>query len=136
MLLLVATDIHIYGNRTKCRVKKNIIAAYIHISGNNENHNNTFQRNVDIPWMGNACKHWQSTCGLKGTDVAVHTRTHGNKMCATNAELRLRNIGLTIPGNCLSKSGGFHEIQWISYGFHEIWRISGEIRRISYGFHG
>ena len=64
--------------------KKNI-ATYIHISGNNENHNNTFQRNVDIPWMGNIYKHWQSTCGLTGTDVAMYICTHGNKMHATNA---------------------------------------------------
>ena len=90
MLLLVATYINIYGNRKKSGVKKNIIAAYIHISGNNENHNNTFQRNVDIPWMGNVCKHCQSTFGLKATNIAMHIHMHGNKMRATNAVLRLR----------------------------------------------
>ena len=30
----------------------------------------------------------------------------------------------------------FHEIQRISYGFHESWQISGEIRQISYRFQG
>ena len=85
MLLLVAIYICIYGNQTKCGVKKNIIATYIHISSNNENHNNTFQRNVDIPWMGNVYKHWQSMCGLKGTDVAMYTCVHHNKTCTTNA---------------------------------------------------
>ena len=34
-------------------------------------------------------------------------------------QLTKKNIGLTIPGNCLSKSGGFHP--WNPY---EIWRIS------------
>ena len=76
--------------------KKNIIAAYIHISSNNENHNNTFQRNVDIPWMGNVSKHCQSTFGLKATNIAVHIRMHGNKTRATNAVLRLRTRQPTL----------------------------------------
>ena len=70
--------------------KKFFIATYIHISSNNENHNNTFQRNVDIPWMGNVCKHCQSTFGIKATNIAMHIRMHGNKTRATNAVLRLR----------------------------------------------
>ena len=71
--------------------KKKNIATYIHISGNNENHDNTFQRNVDIPWMGNVCKHCQSTFGLKATNIAVqYYLCIGNKTRATNAVLRLR----------------------------------------------
>ena len=46
------------------------------------------------------------------------------------------NIGLTIPGNCLSKSGGFHTDFMKSGGFHpwnpyEIWQILPEIWQIS-----
>ena len=73
-------------------IKKNkIIAAYIHISGNNENHNNTFQRNVDIPWMRNVCKHCQSTFGLKATNFAMHIRMHGNKTRTTKTKNKATN---------------------------------------------
>ena len=50
----------------------------------------TFQRNVDIPWMGNVCKHCQSTFGIKATNIAMHIHMYGNKTRATNAVLRLR----------------------------------------------
>ena len=43
------------------------------------------QRNVDMPWMGNVCKHWQGTCGLKAPNIAMHICMHSNKTCATNA---------------------------------------------------
>ena len=63
--------------------KTRIIAAYIHIGGNNLNTNIVFHGNVDVHWMA-------SSCVLICNNVAAYIRMHGNNTCVTKAELKIK----------------------------------------------
>ena len=69
---------------------KNIIATCINMGGNNLNVNIVLHGNVDVHWMANVCKHWKSSCVLRCNDVATYIGMHGNNICLTKAQLKIK----------------------------------------------